>query len=55
MHETVFVGGVIPEEHAGFLLLGAVDGFCLELSARLSVEPVCDCYVGRLVECHQAR
>ncbi len=54
MHEAVFVAGVVPEEHAGFLLLCAVNGFGLKFSARLTIEPVRDRHVGRLVECHQA-
>jgi len=54
VHEAVFVARIVPEEHAGFLLLGAGDGFRLEVGAGFAVELVGYGYVGGLVECHQA-
>lgn len=53
MHQTIFIAGIIPEEHAGFLLLSAADSFGLQLDAGFAVKFVCNSYVGRLVESHK--
>lgn len=54
MHEAVLVAVTVPEQHAGFLLLSPADGFGLQVSAGFAVELVGDCYVGGVVEGHEA-
>lgn len=52
MHEAVFVAVAVPQQHAGFLLLGPADGFGLQVSARFAVELMSDCDVRGVVQGH---
>lgn len=54
VHEAVPVAVAVPEQHAGFVLLGPADGFRLEVGARFAVEPVGDCYGGGVIDGHYA-
>lgn len=54
MHEAVFIAVAVPQQHASFLLLSSNNSFGLQVSARFAVKLMSYCYVGGVVEGHQA-
>lgn len=52
VHEAIPVAVAVPEQHAGFVLLGPADGFGLEVGARFAVELVGDRYGGGMIDGH---
>ncbi len=54
VHEAVLVAVAVPEQQAGFVLLGAADGFGLQVRARGAVELVGHGDGGGVVESHEA-
>ena len=52
MHKAVTVAVAVPEQHAGFALLGPVNGFGLQVPARGAVELVRDGDSGGVVQGH---
>ena len=54
VHEAVAVAVAVPQQHAGFVLLGPADGFGLQVGARFAVQPVGDGHVGGVVQGHEA-